>query len=336
MNYTMRLARYRIALNESFARGDAAGAKSSCILYFNMMREMMSKLSDPAQIKVLQTEADRYEQLFHLVAAEGVSPRAVQVLQCLAENRDPSALLKQPAPAPVVSAAAAKARPVAGATSPSLRATAPSTVQAPPPQPIAPIGGEWVADLFARYLPATVTVSTSEGNGTGFFIAENGLLLTNHHVACNSSGGARSSIRITSGDKKIKCSATFIAADRGRDVALLRAELGSKRAPIIPLVSDYGSLRQGMDMMMIGNAFSDGLAPITGTVKFLRNADGDLIYNAPSNNGDSGSPVLSRNGECIGIHKSRGTGNVGFANRQATPAEDIIKLLRRWKEANKF
>ena len=305
MDYSMHLARYRLTLRNSISHGDAVGAKSACILYFNLLREMMSKLTDPGYIQVLQVEAARYEQLFHLIASEGITQRAAQVFQCLINNTDPSALLKQPEPDPV----------------------------APPPTPI---GGEWVADLFARYLPATVTVSTNEGNGTGFFISENGLLLTNHHVACNSSGGGRSSLRITSGDKKIKCSATFIAADRGRDVALLRAELGSKRAPIIPLVSDYGSLRQGMDMMMIGNAFSDGLAPITGTVKFLRNADGDLIYNAPSNNGDSGSPVLSRNGECIGIHKSRGTGNVGFANRQATPAEDIIKLLRRWKEANKF
>jgi V8-like Glu-specific endopeptidase len=91
-------------------------------------------------------------------------------------------------------------------------------------------------------------------------------------------------------------------------------------------------------MMIIGNALDFGLAPITGTIKFTKaDHSGDLVYTAPTNNGDSGSPVLNRTGQLIGIHKSSTSAKIvgnmrieakGMSN--ATGADDILNLLSKW------
>jgi V8-like Glu-specific endopeptidase len=82
-----------------------------------------------------------------------------------------------------------------------------------------------------------------------------------------------------------------------------------------------------------------GLAPFTGVVRFTKNDNGNLVYTAPSNPGDSGGPVLNRKGECIGINKSKtlAVNNVSadsYAN--ATPMDKINELLEKWCESNKI
>ena len=207
----------------------------------------------------------------------------------------------------------------------------------PSAEPYEATPDEWIADVFEMRLPATMVVSTETGVGTGFFITSDGLFLTNHHVV-HENGLLCSRISICTGDEKIRCRARFIAADKKKDLALLRAET-SVKTPYIPIIADYTKLRPGMDVMVIGNALSFGLAPITGTVKFTHGGnDGNLIYTAPSNHGDSGGPVLNRKGECVGINKSvtvsvtRGGVKVnaqGLTN--ATPADEIQKLVQEWR-----
>jgi S1-C subfamily serine protease len=198
---------------------------------------------------------------------------------------------------------------------------------------------EWIADVFEKRLPATMVVSTETGCGTGFFISSDGLFVTNHHVV-HENGAPNARISICTGDEKFRCRAKLIASDKKRDLALLKAETEGKKTPFIPLIADYSKLRPGMDVMVIGNALSFGLAPITGTVKFTHAKGGnDLIYTAPSNHGDSGGPVLNRQGECVGINKSvtvsvtRGGVKVttqGLTN--ATPADEIAQLVANWKK----
>ena len=102
-------------------------------------------------------------------------------------------------------------------------------------------------------------------------------------------------------------------------------------------IADYSALKQGADCLVIGNAFGMGLAPFSGVVRFTKDSDGNLVYTAPSNPGDSGGPVFNRMGECIGINKSR-TVQVnsrdadGYAN--ATPMDTINALLDKWTSCN--
>jgi S1-C subfamily serine protease len=200
-------------------------------------------------------------------------------------------------------------------------------------------GAEWSADVFESRVAATLTISTETGNGTGVFISDNGFALTNHHVVHD--GAKRNhSIRAKNGDGKINATVDIITADKKRDVALIKVNTGGEKTPFIPFVSDFATVRPGIDVVAIGNALSYGLAPITGTVKFAHASDdNDLIYTAPANHGDSGGPVLNRLGECVGINKSitvsqvRSTGTIrtyGLTN--ATAADELQQFLEKWKK----
>ena len=193
-------------------------------------------------------------------------------------------------------------------------------------------GDDWSADLFEKYISATAVVTTSVSAGTGFFISPKGYFLTNHHVIVH--GNVRESyIRLSTGDNKYHSNVTFIAADKNKDVALLKVNEKDTVFPFIPLIEDYSEVRAGASMMIIGNGLGFGLAPTTGNIKFTNHNNKDnLMYTAPSNSGDSGSPILNKNGFCIGIHKARESSEGSRGIALGTPADAIRKLLEQWKK----
>ncbi|MDR3263098.1 MAG: serine protease [Clostridiales bacterium] len=206
----------------------------------------------------------------------------------------------------------------------------------------------WCADLFEKYKASVVSIrvssSDSAASGTGFIISDNGFLLTNDHVVYDvQNGGYYPKITMSFADGKKAYELDVIASDKRWDVALcaFKAAEVPAFAPI-PRIKDYMRLKQGADILVIGNGFSMGLAPFTGTVKFTRDVSGNLVYTAPSNPGDSGGPVCNRIGECIGINKSIiktvaiGGGKPVDANgmTNATPMDEIDKLLGKWTAAH--
>lgn len=196
--------------------------------------------------------------------------------------------------------------------------------------------GEWVVDVFRQRLPSVVRLLCRESEGTGFYISEDGLLLTNHHVVFHG-GRTEKQIRVESSSGELCGYASLLASDQFHDVALLRVPVREKRTVPVPFIQNYGAVTQAQSVLLIGNALGHGLAPVSGIVKHVRDksvAGGSLIYTALSNNGDSGSPVFNRRGECIGIHKSsttrfNGTEVRGFSN--ATPADVVAELVAEWK-----
>lgn len=202
----------------------------------------------------------------------------------------------------------------------------------------------WCADMFELYSPSVCTISSycngSVYAGTGFLISSKGYILTNHHVIFNEERDEFcENIYLKFFRSKKEFELRIIDADEENDVALCQfdiAELDIDNKPI-KLISDYRTLKQGADVLLIGNAFSDGLAPVLGIVKQLQDHKGDLVVSANTNNGDSGSPLLNRRGEVIGINKSSTDSVIigkieieahGLAN--ATHSEKIRELLENW------
>lgn len=201
----------------------------------------------------------------------------------------------------------------------------------------------WCATLFEAHKMSVVKLSVSTASrgasGTGFVISEHGYLLTNDHVVFDeASGRYYAKIYMTPMDSKSRYEVKVLFSDKKTDIALCQFDPAAVQGvTAVKRIPCYDELKQGADCLVIGNAFDMGLAPFAGTVRFTRNEDGDLVYTAPANPGDSGGPVLNRNGECIGITKSRtekinGDAAAGYSN--ATPMDTVNAILQKWTSAN--
>ena len=201
----------------------------------------------------------------------------------------------------------------------------------------------WCAAIFEANKHAVVEISVSSSthgaSGTGFIISDKGYLLTNDHVVFDSASGVYySKVTMTLAESKKSHKVEVLFSDKKADVALCKFDVADVESfTSVKRIPDYSTLKQGADCLIIGNAFGMGLAPFTGIIRFTKNDSGNMVYTAPSNPGDSGGPVFNRNGECIGINKSKtvavnGTAAEAYAN--ATPMDKIDELLRKWTSHN--
>ena len=153
----------------------------------------------------------------------------------------------------------------------------------------------------------------SAGSGV-IFDAEEGYILTNHHVVNNAE-----EITITLQDKRT-VKAELIGTDAATDIALLQIEAQDLSA--VPL-SDSDTLLVGDYVAAIGNPFGIGQTVTTGIVSALSrqtgiNGDGyeDFIQtDASINPGNSGGALVDYHGDLVGINSaiiSPAGGNVGI------------------------
>lgn len=202
---------------------------------------------------------------------------------------------------------------------------------------------DWCANIFGKYKKGVVHIRATDrgvgGSGTGFIISKKGYLLTNAHVVVNSERDALcANLSFSFINDSIKHKMHVIEFSKEWDIALCRSEesLGES-ITVIPRIKDYSQLEQGADVVVIGNAFSMGLAPFSGIVKFTHDEEGNLVYTAPSNPGDSGGPVFNGQGECVGINKSitaavncGGSPVMAQGLTNATPMDRIDEMLDKW------
>ena len=147
--------------------------------------------------------------------------------------------------------------------------------------------------------PAVVSVSRPGGSGSGFFIREDGVLLTNAHVVGNS---RRVQVGLADGRT---LAGTVIGGDAAADVAVVRVELDD--APAVPL-GDSDQLQVGQTAIAIGNPLGFERTLTTGVVSALNRSPrglevgGFIQTDAAINSGNSGGPLLDSQGRVIGIN----------------------------------
>lgn len=169
---------------------------------------------------------------------------------------------------------------------------------------------------------ACVTISTDQGHGSGAFISEDGLVLTAAHVV---SGVNRVSVILSNG---VELQAKVQAIDEKWDVALLKVA-GSK-FKALPLSKGL-SVGVGEEVLTIGTP-SDielGQSVSKGILSGKRKQE-DIIYlqtDVSVSPGNSGGPLLTKEGRIIGVIQRKLIGNgiegVGFA----LPVETAAKRL---------
>jgi len=132
--------------------------------------------------------------------------------------------------------------------------------------------------------------------GTGFFVTNDGYLLTNQHVVSDSRA-----LFIVVGDQEIP--AVLIDSSEKEDIALLKADVNSQ---LIPIATDLP--KKGEEIAILGypNITVQGneQKATFGHINALSGIQNDprwLQFDAPIQPGNSGSPVISSYGEVVGI-----------------------------------
>lgn len=157
-----------------------------------------------------------------------------------------------------------------------------------------------------RVSEAVVKVSSPTGMGSGFFLNEDGYLITNYHVI-----EKETKIEVTvfqkakDGFEKKKLKKVKIeAVNPFVDLALLKVEdLGDTEIKYVTL-GDIDSIKVGEQVFAIGNPLGLERTVTDGVISTINRAFQGLVYiqtNADINPGNSGGPLFNLAGEVIGV-----------------------------------
>ena len=152
--------------------------------------------------------------------------------------------------------------------------------------------------------PETDMPPGTYGYGTGFYINNNGYLVTNQHVIDTKDNNVIdkcSSEWVKDGKSKTK--AKVIAQDIDLDIAVLKIN------KVTTNYAKFGGVRTAEDVTALGfpaaDMLGDDLKATNGNVSSI--ADKHFLqYTAPTNPGNSGGPLLNENGLVVGMVTATG------------------------------
>ncbi|CAH0340075.1 Do family serine endopeptidase [Rhizobium sp. CECT 9324] len=167
--------------------------------------------------------------------------------------------------------------------------------------------------------------------GSGFFISEDGYIVTNNHVVDE---GAAFTIVMNDGKE---LDAKLVGKDSRTDLALLKIENPKQKFTYVKFADDEKS-RVGDWVVAVGNPFGLGGTVTAGIISARGRDIGSGPYDdylqidAAVNRGNSGGPDFNLSGEVVGINTaifSPSGGNVGIAFAiPASVAKDVIEKLK--------
>lgn len=178
------------------------------------------------------------------------------------------------------------------------------------------------------------------GQGSGFIISNDGLVLTNDHVA----GHPGTSLTLVTNDGT-ELAAELVGSDPATDCAVLQiATPGKARLPALQLATsrDDPPVRVGQLAIAIGNPLGLGSTVSTGVIsqvgRTLKSQSGRPIDNVlqsdvPLNPGNSGGPMLDSRGKVIGINTAIiiGAQGISFTIAAATAEWVLGEIMQHGK-----
>lgn len=164
--------------------------------------------------------------------------------------------------------------------------------------------------IIEKYQQAIIQIATTSGTGTGFYLKEFDIIVTNDHVVADNA-------EVTIAGKLFeKVFSRVWYTDRKHDLAFLEApkniELPDVRLGV------YETMKDGDAVVAIGHPFGLNYTATQGVVsKVDRIRDGlkFIQIDAAINPGNSGGPLVNKSGEVIGVNSFiiKGGDNLGFA-----------------------
>ncbi|THF52540.1 Do family serine endopeptidase [Allorhizobium terrae] len=168
--------------------------------------------------------------------------------------------------------------------------------------------------------------------GSGFFISEDGYLVTNNHVV---SDGQAYTVVMNDGTEY---DAKLVGKDQRTDLAVLKVDAPKKKFTYVNWADD-SKVRVGDWVVAVGNPFGLGGTVTSGIVSAFGRDIGSGPYDdyiqidAPVNRGNSGGPDFNLNGQVVGINTaifspSGGSVGIAFAIPASTAKSVVNELIK--------
>ena len=189
------------------------------------------------------------------------------------------------------------------------------------PSETAPRGGNSGVSVPPSKGSKVFTIRTSAGQGSGFFINESGLAVTNHHVL---KGSTNATIYMANGKQYRVREIRY--SDKGQDYAIFTVDLSGS----VPYLSLFkGKPKIGEKVYAIGSPQGLENTFTSGIVSQLR-GDYQIQIDASTDHGSSGGALLNARGEAIGITSAGMSTNLG-ANLNFAISTELIRERLGWK-----
>jgi serine protease Do len=176
--------------------------------------------------------------------------------------------------------------------------------------------------LFDRISPSVVFIASNGGFGSGFFVADDGLVLTSAHVVTG-----QKSVQVALGDGRTVKGEVVERAGDNVDLALVQVPIRGKALPL----ADDNALRVGAWVATVGHGAGGIWSFNSGLVSNIY-AEGSerpvFQTQIPVNPGSSGGPIFDRRGRVVGIVTAglKDAQGINFAIRSGVALRTLGRL----------
>ncbi len=178
------------------------------------------------------------------------------------------------------------------------------------------------------YQDIVLQISNHQGNGSGFYLKDKNIIVTNNHVVEDSR-----EVQV-SGKKMEKRMEKVLFFDPQYDIAFVDAT-GAFDIPEAKL-SVNSVLKEGDSVIAIGHPYGFNYSATQGIISKMERMNSGMKYiqiDAAINPGNSGGPLINADGEIAGINSSKimNAENIGFAIPLNYLKEDLDAFQEKFK-----